>query len=688
MNDDQIMTTARNPLLEDGPLPAFHAIKPEHMEPAIDALLAELRAAPQRLLGKAPPTWENTLRPLEDMEDRLNRAWSPVSHLHNVADTEAVRAAYNACLPMITNYGTERYQNEDLHRAYRQVANNPAYAQLGRAERKIIDNALRDFRLSGIDLSLPDRVRFKETKQRLSQLQTKFEENLLDATQAWKKHITDKSRLDGLPEPTLALAAQTATREGKTGWVLTLDMPSYRPVMAYAHDRALRQEIYEAYVTRASEVGPHAGQWDNGAAMDDILRLRGELARLLGFRNFAEYSLATKMARSTVQVLEFLQDLARRSRPFAERELRELRAFAAERGGPEQLMAWDVPYYSERLREQRFNLSQEELRPYFPVPVVLQGMFKLVERLYGLRVAADSSAQTWHPDVQFFTLHEPDGGVRGMFYVDLYARPFKRGGAWMDECVSRRRREDGSLQRPVAYLNCNFTPPIEGQPALLTHDEVLTLFHEFGHGLHHLLTAIDRPSVAGINGVAWDAIELPSQFMENWCREREVLGWISRHHQTGEPLSDALFERLWAARNFHAGLQTVRQLEFALFDFRLHSEYDPAQGHTLQTILEEVRRQVAVIEVPPFNRFPHSFSHIFAGGYAAGYYSYKWAEVLSADAYAKFREEGLFNPETGRRFLNTILEQGGARDAMELFVAFRGREPRIDALLQDYGMAA
>ncbi|HTT08783.1 MAG TPA: M3 family metallopeptidase [Gammaproteobacteria bacterium] len=677
-----------NPLLAPGPLPAFHAIKPEHMEPAIDALLGGLKKATARLLDtNQPPSWENTLRPLEDMEDRLNRAWSPVGHLHNVADTEAVRAAYNACLPKITNYATERYQNELLHRTYREIAGSPASMKLGPAERKIIDNALRDFRLSGIDLSPPDRVRFKEMKQRLSQLQTRFEENLLDATQAWKRHVTDESQLDGLPETALALAAQTAAREGKTGWVLTLDLPCYRPVMAYAHDRLLRREIYEAYVTRASELGLHDGRWDNSAIMDDILRLRGEMARLLGFKNFAEYSLATKMAHSTSQVLEFLLDLARRSKPYAERELEELRAFAAGHGGPSSLAAWDVPYYAERLREQRFNLSQEELRPYFPVPVVLQGMFKLVERLYGLHVKA-ASAETWHPDVRFFTLHEADGAVRGMFYVDLYARPLKRGGAWMDECVSRRRREDGSLQLPVAYLNCNFSPPVEGRPSLLTHDEVLTLFHEFGHGLHHLLTAVDRPSVAGINGVAWDAVELPSQFMENWCWEREVLDWIGRHHQTGKPLDDTLYQRLRASRNFHAGLQMVRQLEFALFDFRLHTEYEPAQGRTTLAILEEVRRQVAVIDAPAFNRFPHGFSHIFAGGYAAGYYSYKWAEVLSADAYARFREEGLFNPVTGRQFLNAILEQGGARDAMELFVAFRGREPRIDALLLEYGMAA
>ncbi len=687
MNDIKTAAGAGNPLLEDRPLPAFGAIQPGHMEPAVDALLAELKSETARLLGADPPTWENTLKPLEDLEDRLDRAFSPVSHLHNVADTPAVRAAYNACLPKITNYATGRYQNEALHRACRRIAGSPDYARLGQAERRIIDNALRDFRLTGIELGPADRARFKEMRQQLSQLQTRFEENLLDATQAWKKHVTDQSLLDGLPEGTLALAAQTAAREGKSGWMLTLDLPCYRPVMAYARDRALRRELYEAYVTRASELGPHAGRFDNSAVMDDILRLRGELARLLGFKNFAEYSLATKMARSTAQVMEFLRDLARRSKPHAEREFQELCAFAQEHGGPRQLTAWDVPYYSERLRERRFRLSQEELRPYFPVPVVLQGMFRLVERLYGLRIEA-GDAETWHPDVQFFTLRGPEGGARGMFYVDLYARPLKRGGAWMDECVSRRRRGDGSLQLPVAYLNCNFTPPVGDRPSLLTHEEVLTLFHEFGHGLHHLLTAVDRPGVAGIHGVAWDAVELPSQFMENWCWEREVLDWIGRHCETGKPLGDALYRRLRASRNFHAGLQMVRQLEFALFDFRLHTEYDPLRGRTVQAILEEVRRLVAVIETPEFNRFPHGFSHIFAGGYAAGYYSYKWAEVLSADAYAGFREEGLFNPAVARRFLNTILEQGGARDAMDLFVEFRGREPRIDALLREYGMAA
>jgi oligopeptidase A len=675
-----------NPLLEDRPLPSFARLEPAHAVPAIEQLLAEIKSQTDALLNRPEPGWTNALAPIEDLDDRLNRAWSPVSHLHNVADTDGLRAAYNECLPKLTAYATEKYQSEPLFRTYKRVRESNEYIQLGAAERKVIDNALRDFRLSGIELPPAGRARFRELKQALARLQTKFEENVLDATHAWKKLVTDVMELSGLPESALALARQTAQREGLEGWMLTLDFPSYRPVMAYCRNRALREEMYRAYVTRASEIAPNAEKYDNSAIMDEILKFRRELAKLLGFGTFAEYSLATKMAKSTLEVIEFLNDLARRAKPVAEKELQELRAFARERYQAPGLEAWDIAFYSERLREERYNISQEELRPYFPLPRVLDGLFGVTQRLYGMRIER-AEAEVWHPDVVFFRIIDESGTVRGMFYLDLYARPHKRGGAWMDDCVTRRRRADGTVQLPVAYLNGNFTPPVGETPSLLTHDEVLTLFHEFGHGLHHMLTCVDRPGVAGINGVAWDAVELPSQFMENWCWERDALELLSGHYRTGTPLDSARLERLRAARNFQSGMQMVRQLEFALFDFRLHMEHDPSCGRTIQSIAEEVRRDVAVLQAPAFNRFQHSFSHIFAGGYAAGYYSYKWAEVLSADAYSKFEERGIFDMQTGREFLHHILELGGSFDAMELFTRFRGRPPRVDALLRHSGIA-
>ncbi|MCG3203113.1 MAG: Oligopeptidase A [Gammaproteobacteria bacterium] len=675
-----------NPLLDDRPLPGFARIEPAHAAPAIDHLLGEIEAQIGTLLNGPAPGWANALAPIEDLDDRLNRAWSPISHLHNVADTEELRAAYNKCLPKLTAYATDKYQCEPLYDTYRRVRDGEEYARLGAAERRIIDNALRDFRLSGIELSPDGRARFKELKQALARLQTKFEENVLDATHAWKKHLTDAADLDGLPAAALALARQTAQREGMDGLMLTLDMPCYRPVMAYCANRELREEVYRAYVTRASELGAGAGKFDNRAIMEEILQSRRALAELLGFGNFAEYSLATKMAKSTAEVIDFLEDLARRSRPAAQKELQELRDFASARYQARDLQSWDIAYYSERLREERYRISQEDLRPYFPLHRVLDGLFDITRRLYGMRMEP-ADAETWHPDVRFFRIIDESGNGRGMFYLDLYARPLKRGGAWMDDCVARRRRADGSVQIPVAYLNANFSPPIGDSPSLLTHDEVLTLFHEFGHGLHHMLTCIDRPSVAGINGVAWDAVELPSQFMENWCWERDALELLSGHFQTGAPLDSSLLERLRAARNFQSGMQMVRQLEFALFDFRLHMQYQPSRGRTIEAIMEDVRREVAVLRPPAFNRFQNSFTHVFAGGYAAGYYSYKWAEVLSADAYSKFEERGIFDLQTGREFLHHVLEMGGSLDAMELFMRFRGRPPQVDALLRHSGIA-
>ncbi|MEW7999283.1 MAG: oligopeptidase A [Candidatus Thiodiazotropha endolucinida] len=672
-----------NALINMQGLPAFSSITPDMVEPAMDQLLQENRQTIQQLLSSQQKyTWENLVEPLEKAEDRLSRTWSPVSHMNAVVNNDELRAAYNAMLPKLSEYATEVGQNGQLCNAYKQVAGE---AGLDRAQRKLLQNALLDFHLSGVDLEEDKKQRFKEISQELSQLTTKFEENLLDATNAWSKLITDESALQGLPESALALARQTAAQRDQEGWLLTLEYPSYLPVMTYADDRQLRREVYEAFATRASDQGPHAGQWDNTEAMERILELRHEQAGLLGFSNYADRSLAKKMARSSDEVIAFLTDLAERSRTQAERELNELREFASETYGFYDLQAWDIGYYAEKLRQVRHNISQEELKPYFPETRVLPGMFAVVERLYGIRIEETRGVDTWHPDVRFFEIRDSHNHLRGQFYLDLYARPKKRGGAWMDECATRFFT-DTMDQIPVAYLTCNFSPPVDGKPSLFTHDEVLTLFHEFGHGLHHLLTTVDYPAVAGINGVAWDAVELPSQFMENWCWEKAALDLISGHIDTGDPIPDELYRRMYTAKNFQSAMQMVRQLEFALFDFRIHREYDPRRGGCIYEILQEVRQQVAVITPPAWNRFAHGFSHIFAGGYAAGYYSYKWAEVLSADAFSLFEERGIFNADTGQAFLREVLQQGGSRDAMELFVAFRGREPEIEPLLRHSGI--
>ena len=681
-----------NPLLEMEGLPPFSLIRPEHVAPALDAVLAESRATLEALLdGGAPYGWESLLAPLEAMEDRLNRLWSPVGHMNAVVNSDELREVYNACLPKLSAYHTELGQNERLYQAFQSIADGDEYARLDTAQRKIVDNALRDFRLAGVALDQERRERFKAINQELSSLTSGFSDNVLDATHAWSRSITEEALLAGLPESARELARHKAEEKGEPGWRLDLEYPSYFPVITYADDRALRRELYEAYATRASDRGPNADQWDNSPLMENILRLRHEMARLLGFNDYSEYSLATKMAADPDEVLGFLYDLAERAHGQAARELEEVRAFARERGVSEELEAWDIPYWSEKLRHHLFEINQEALRPYFPVPRVLDGLFGVVERLFGMRVSRVEGVDTWHPDVHFFEIRDESGEVRGRFYLDLYARPKKRGGAWMDECLVRHRG-GGEVQIPVAYLTCNFTPPIKGaegeRPALLTHDEVQTLFHEFGHGIHHMFTRIDWPSVAGINGVAWDAVELPSQFLENWCWEWEPLQLISGHVESGEPLPREIYDRLLRAKNFQAGMQMVRQLEFALFDFRIHREYDPEKGGRIQVILDEVRERVAVVRPPEFNRFAHGFGHIFAGGYAAGYYSYKWAEVLSADAYSKFEERGVFDRATGDEFLRAILEQGGSREPMELYVEFRGREPSIDALLRHNGIAA
>ena len=677
-----------NPLLETDALPRFSAIKPEHVGPAIRQLIDDNRNQIEQLLADTNDYhWDNLIAPLDDLNDRLQRAWSPVRHLNAVCNSPELREAYNACLPLLSEYTTELGQNEALYRAYERIRNRDDFSSLSQAQQKTIDDALRDFRLSGVALEGEARQRFAEIERRLTELGARFQENLLDATHAWRKHLPDDSGLAGLPESALSVARETAEREGKTGYVLTLDFPSWFAVMAYADDSALRAELYEAWSTRASDQGPHAGQWDNREIMEEILALRHEKATLLGYPNYAEMALETRMAGSVDAVYDFLHDLSARALPRAREELDTLRAWAREQYGVDTLEPWDITWYSEKLRQDRYRISAEDLRPWFPEPQVMQGLFEIVERLYGMHIEANDKVDTWHPDVRFYEIRDSEGTLRGQFYTDLYARAGKQGGAWMDECRVRRLTPRG-LQVPVAYLTCNFTPAAGGRPGLLTHDEVTTLFHEFGHGLHHMLTQIDVPAVSGINGVAWDAVELPSQFMENWCWERESLDLFAAHYETGEKLPEALYTRLREARNFQSAMQMVRQIEFSLFDFRLHAEYDPDRGARIYDTLEAVRDQTSVLRPPEWHRFPNSFSHIFAGGYAAGYYSYKWAEVLSADAFARFEEEGIFNPDTGRDFLHNILEQGGSRDALALFTAFRGRPPEIDALLRHTGLAA
>lgn len=672
-----------NPLITSG-LPRFSSIQPGDIEPAIDQLLEQNRRNVDHLLQQAqPPTWENLIEPLDIQEDQLDRAWSPVSHMNSVLNSDALRAAYNACLPKLSAYNTEMGQHKGLFKVYAKLADSDQ--PLNAAQRKVLDNALRDFRLSGIDLPKQKQARFKEIARQLSELSSKFAENVLDTTNAWSKQIDDLDELAGLPRSAIDLAAQTAAQRAQSGWLLTLEFPSYQPVMAYAENRALRRELYTAFGTRASDQGPHDKAFDNSQIMQDILALKHEKAGLLGFANYAEYSLATKMACSTDEVMDFLNDLAQRSKPQAQRELAELRAFAAETDGVQDLQPWDVPYYSEKMRQQRYAIHAEALRPYLPDSKVIPGLFALVEKLFNVSLHRVDGIDTWHPDVRFYEIRDPDGQVRAQFYFDLYARPHKRGGAWMDAYQSRMVTRQRS-QIPIAYMVCNFTPPVGGKPALLTFDEVETLFHEFGHGLHHMLTRINYPAIAGINGVAWDAVELPSQFMENFCWQRATLDKISGHYVTGEPIPQAMYERMLAAKNFQSAMMMVRQLEFALFDFRLHLEYDPDQGARIESIQQQVRDQVAVIHPPAWHRMAHSFSHIFAGGYAAGYYSYKWAEVLSADAFSLFEERGIFDPATGQAFLQHILQKGGAQDAADLFKAFRGREPQMDALLRHSGI--
>jgi oligopeptidase A len=666
-------------------LPTFTAIKPTDIEPAIQSILDANRKKLTALLAEQPYTFANLMQPLENMSDELSRYWSAVSHLHSVKETDDLRAAYNAALPHITAYQTELSQNEKLFNAISDIANSKEFAALDPAPKKIIENDVRDFKLAGVNLPADKKTRMAELQLLLCQAATKFSENVLDATQGFTVHITDKNMLAGLPEHALQLAIDNAKQRKLEGYVLTLDYPSYSTAMKFLHQRELRKTLYNAYSTRASNDGPNAGKWDNSEVMNNLLQYRHEMAELAGFKNFAEYSLATKMAKQPEEVLAFLRDLAHRSKSIAEKEYADLQTLAKQ-DGINTLEAWDISYYSEKLRVSLFNFSQEDLRPYFPISKVMQGLFALVNKLYGITVKAEAGIDVWNPEVQFLTLHDENGELRAGFYIDLYARTHKRDGAWMDECRARRRM-NGKVQLPVAYLTCNFMPPVDNKEALLTHDDVLTLFHEFGHCLHHMLTRVDYASVSGINGVPWDAVEFPSQFMESFCWEKAVLDLITSHYQTGAALPDDLYQKMIDAKHFQTGLQMLRQLEFALFDFRIHLEYQSNQPDFIQQTLNDVRKHVSVIPVPDSNRFQHSFSHIFAGGYAAGYYSYKWAEVLSADAYAKFEEDGIFDHATGLSFMKNILETGGVRDPMTSFIAFRGRKPTIDALLKQSGIS-
>jgi oligopeptidase A len=680
-----------NPLLVSHRIPPFKTIQAEHVVPAITSLIDSCRQGMNATLENlTTPTWASLVQVLEQQGDKLEQAWSPVSHINAVLNSEAIRQAYTESVKALTEYGTEVGQNAALCQAYQQLADSDEYAQLNTAQQKTIDNALRDFRLAGVALGDEKKQRYGEIKSRLSELSTQFSNNVLDATQSWHKHIVDSKDLVGLPESALAQAEQAAKQKDLKGYVITLDFPSYIAVMMHADNSELRREVYTAFATRASSEGKKsdgssAAEWNNSELINETLSLRHELAQLLGFDNYAERSLATKMAEDCDQVIGFLSDLAAKSLPVAKRDYAELEAFAEKEYAVKQLNAWDLTYYSEKLRQAVYAISQEELRSYFPAETVTAGMFAVVKRLYNIDVIEEQGVDIWQTDVRYFRI-EKNGQEIASFYLDIFARENKRGGAWMADCRVRRQTPVG-LQKPVAFLTCNFTPPVGDVPSLLTHNEVTTLFHEFGHGLHHMLTQVDVAAVSGINGVPWDAVELPSQFLENWCWEPEVIPMISSHYESGEALPKELLDKMLAAKNFQSGMQMVRQLEFSLFDFRLHREYSAEQPTDVQSLLNDIRQQVAVVAPPVFNKFQNGFSHIFAGGYAAGYYSYKWAEVLSADAYARFEEEGIFNVDTGRSFLEEILEMGGSQEPMALFVKFRGREPNVDALLRHCGIA-
>ena len=678
-----------NPLLTFTDLPPFSQIKPEHVKPAVEQVIEACRNKIEQVLeGNTSPSWDNLVAPIDEVDDRLGRIWSPVSHMNSVMNSDELREAYESCLPVLSEYGTWVGQHKGLFDAYKAIKASEAFSALDQAQQKTITDALRDFELSGIGLPADEQHRYGEISKRQSELGSQFSNNVLDATMGWSKQVTDVAELAGMPESALAAAQAAAEAKEQEGYLLTLDIPSYLPVMTYCDNQELRQELYEAYVTRASDRGPNAGKWDNTEIITEQLKLRHEIARMLGFSTYSEKSLSTKMAETPDQVLGFLNDLAVKAKPQGEREVEELRQFAEKEFGVSELNLWDIAYYSEKQKQNLFEISDEELRPYFPESKAVSGLFEVLNRVFGMSVSEREGVDTWHDSVRFFDIFDATGTLRGSFYLDLYAREHKRGGAWMDDCRGRRITQSGELQTPVAYLTCNFNKPVGDKPALFTHDEVVTLFHEFGHGIHHMLTQVEAGAVAGINGVPWDAVELPSQFLENWCWEEEALSFISGHFETGEALPKEMLEKMLAAKNFQSAMFILRQLELGLFDFTLHTEYDPEVGARVLETLADVKSKVSVLPSLDWNRFSHSFGHIFAGGYSAGYYSYLWAEVLSADAFSAFEEEGIFNTETGSRFLNNILEMGGSEEPMELFKRFRGREPQIDAMLRHAGIQA
>ena len=667
-------------------LPLFSQIDTQDIVPTIKKAIDNCKAVIEEVVENGQATYAQVIERIEDTDDVLSKMWSPIGHMNSVVSSDKLREAHDACLPLLSEFGTWVGQHKGLFSLYQQLHDSEEFASLNEAQQKVVTNAIRDFTLSGVGLEDDKKKRYANIQSRLSDLSSTFGNNVMDATMAWTKQVIDETELAGLPDSAKAAAAQAARKKDLKGWLFTLDIPSYLPVMLYADNGELREEMYRAYSSKASDQGPNAGEFDNAANIDEILLLKQEAAGLLGFSSYAERSLATKMAKSTEQVTQFLRDLAKRSKPQAQDELQETVDFASEHYAQQELQPWDYTYYGEKLKQQKYAISDEELRPYFPEKQVISGLFEVVSRLYGLRIEQQNDVDVWHKDVSFYTIYDAENQHRGSFYFDLYAREKKRGGAWMDDCRSRRRLPNGELQLPVAYMVCNFNGPVDGKPALFTHDEVVTLFHEFGHGIHHMLTKIEAGGVSGINGVAWDAVELPSQFLENWCWQPEALSFISGHYESGDALPNELLEKMLAAKNYQSAMQMVRQLEFSLFDFTLHQQSHSEKS--VQQILDEIRQEVAVIIPPTFNKFQNSFGHIFAGGYAAGYYSYKWAEVLSSDAFGRFEEEGIFNQNTGRDFLNNILEMGGSKEPMELFVAFRGREPQVDALLRHSGIVA
>ncbi len=681
------MISTDNPLLNLSGLPQFERFHVKHIEPAVDQLLLECRAEIDRLVSvEERPTWQNFIEPLEVIDYRLERVWGPVGHLDAVKNSDEWHQAYIKCLDKITAYQTERSQHSGLYAKFKMLSESKAFEQYNCAQKKVIKLALRNFKLNGITLSKEKQVKFQKISQKLSQLSSQFSHFVLKSTQAWFKHITDKTQLAGLPESAMGTLQQLAQQKGLKGWCVTLDFPSYLAIMTYADNRLLREEVYRAFVTRASDQADNT-EFDNSELIDEIRSLRHQKAKLLGFKQYSEYSLATKMAESPQQVLDFLRDLATQSKPQAEQELNTLKAFALKTLSIHDVQPWDIMYLSEKLKDHTLSLSQETLRKYFPIESALNGLFNITQRLFGVTIQAKEGVSTWHPDVRFYELVNENKEVMGQFYLDLYARENKRGGAWMDTVVTRWRSPDGTVQIPVAYLVCNFTPPVEGKPTCLTHSELTTLFHEFGHGIHHLMTEMQHLDVSGINGVPWDAVELPSQFMENFCWERESLDLVASHVETGETLPDSLFESLKASRGFLSAMMMLRQIEFALSDFEMHTFYDEQKVEPVEQLLARIRKEVAVVQPPEYSRTMHSFSHIFSGGYAAGYFSYKWAEVLSADAFSLFEETGILNVDTGAKFKNTILAAGGSVDPMVLFKAFRGREPKIEALLRHSGIA-